>query len=338
MRPGLIDIIEACYRQEDDTEGWMRSLGEVVDGHMGHGLGLIAIRYRLGQNLNFEPLSMVAVNSPPEAIAAVQRATLNLPPSYISKTFARLPCDIARGSGAEDVVRLTEDIFRSHFEPMGWNDVMPINGLDPTHHGICFGVWLPRSHKMTPQLRSRWSRVAAHLAASNRLRNRLSERESNPPESAEAILTPTGRLEHATADETKLTAARAQLAEGARAIDQARGKLRRTDPDDALAGWRGLVAARWSLVDHFESDGKRYLLARRNDPSPPGLEALSARERQALGFARLGHSNKLIAYEMGVATSTVSVLLHRAGKKLDTHSRAELIAAYTRMLGGDPGE
>ena len=54
------------------------------------------------------------------------------------------------------------------------------------------------------------------------------------------------------------------------------------------------------LVDHFESDGKRYVLARRNDAAVRGLAALTDRERQALGYAALGHTNKLIAYEMGI--------------------------------------
>jgi DNA-binding CsgD family transcriptional regulator len=107
--------------------------------------------------------------------------------------------------------------------------------------------------------------------------------------------------------------------------------LRRRDPDAAVAAWKGLVSTRWSLVDHFESDGKRYVLAHRNDVALSGFEALTARERQALGFAALGHGNKLIAYELGVAPSTVAVLLHRAARKLGASSRAELIATYTRL-------
>jgi hypothetical protein len=92
--------------------------------------------------------------------------------------------------------------------------------------------------------------------------------------------------------EAKSGEARTQLGHGARAIDKARGRLRKSDPDRAIAEWRGLIAARWTLLDHFESDGKRYLLARQNEAARSGFATLTARERQAVGFASLGHSNK----------------------------------------------
>jgi DNA-binding CsgD family transcriptional regulator len=180
---------------------------------------------------------------------------------------------------------------------------------------------------MTPLLRTRWSRVAAHLAAANRLRNRIHQPDDLAPETAEAILTPAGLIEHAHPG-AQSSDARSRLAAGVRTVDRARGALRRTDPDLAVSEWKALIAARWTLVDHFESDGKRYVLARRNEAVESKGAPLTAREEQALGFASLGHTNKLIAYEMGISASTVSVLLYRAAKKFKTNSRAALIAAY----------
>jgi DNA-binding NarL/FixJ family response regulator len=133
--------------------------------------------------------------------------------------------------------------------------------------------------------------------------------------SSEAILRPDGTLEHAT-PAARSDAARASLRRAALAVDRARGKLRRRDPHEALAIWKGLVAGRWSLVDHFDSDGRRYLIAHRNDPEAPDWRGLTRREQQVLAYATLGHSNKLIAYELGLATSTVSVHLARARAKL----------------------
>jgi DNA-binding NarL/FixJ family response regulator len=42
----------------------------------------------------------------------------------------------------------------------------------------------------------------------------------------------------------------------------------------------------------------------------------------------LGHSNKLIAYDVGVSTSTVATLLARARAKLGVESRIALIRAF----------
>jgi DNA-binding NarL/FixJ family response regulator len=84
------------------------------------------------------------------------------------------------------------------------------------------------------------------------------------------------------------------------------------------------VAGRWTLLDHFDRDGRRYLLAHRNDPDAPDPRALTLRERQVVGYVALGQSNKLIAYELGLSASTVGVLLKTAAAKLGARSRTEL--------------
>lgn len=70
------------------------------------------------------------------------------------------------------------------------------------------------------------------------------------------------------------------------------------------------------------------MLACRSHLSEPDLAALSSRERQVAELARIGASNKEIAYELGLAHSTVRVLLARAATKLGAESRAALV----RML------
>jgi DNA-binding CsgD family transcriptional regulator len=44
--------------------------------------------------------------------------------------------------------------------------------------------------------------------------------------------------------------------------------------------------------------------------------------------AALGHSKKLIAYELGIAHSTVKVLIARAAIKLRATSRADVIRRF----------
>lgn len=54
---------------------------------------------------------------------------------------------------------------------------------------------------------------------------------------------------------------------------------------------------------------------------------LSAQERRVLVELARGHSNKFIAYDLGLATSTVAALLARAARKLGCTSRVALIRA-----------
>ncbi len=88
------------------------------------------------------------------------------------------------------------------------------------------------------------------------------------------------------------------------------------------------MGAKWSLVDRIELDGRRYVLARENSPRAQGPDALSGRERQVLAYAKLGHHNKLIAYELGVADSTVRVLLARAASKMGVRTRQDLLRSF----------
>ena len=91
----------------------------------------------------------------------------------------------------------------------------------------------------------------------------------------------------------------------------------------------------WTVVDTYETDGKQYAVVRRDDVASRGHRALSRRESQALGLALLGHSNKVIAYEMGASASTVGVLLHRAGRKLGSRTRAELLAGFLGLAANE---
>ena len=153
--------------------------------------------------------------------------------------------------------------------------------------------------------------------------------DANTPsmEEADAVLSPSGALEHARPP-AQSREAREALRRAARAIDRARTKSR-SDEDAALDAWQGLVAGRWSLVDRFDSDGRRYLVARRNDPDVPDPRALTRRERQVLAYAALGHPLKLVAYSLGLSVSTIALHRARAMRKLGLRSQAEVVRLFT---------
>lgn len=170
--------------------------------------------------------------------------------------------------------------------------------------------------------RQLWTRFAAHVGAALRLRQSALAAGAD---SAVAVLSPRGRLEDGNPD---AVAARDELARAAKDMDRARGKLRRVDPDEASSLWRALVRGEWSLVEWFDHDGKRFILAQANSVPVVGRKALTKREREVVACAAMGHSNKLIAYDLGLSTGTVAVLLTRAARKLGVSGRLELIRAF----------
>lgn len=89
------------------------------------------------------------------------------------------------------------------------------------------------------------------------------------------------------------------------------------------------LGARWTLLDEFEVDGKQYVLAAtsaRAEPVRP--RRLTSREKEVLALAATGLTNKEIAYELGVAATTIRVLIARAAIRLGVLGRQEAIAAW----------
>lgn len=112
---------------------------------------------------------------------------------------------------------------------------------------------------------------------------------------------------------------------------RSRGRRVNNHPRDAAAIWEAVVAGAWSLVEHFDSDGHRNFIARRNSHAVP---ALSERELQIALRASLGHSNKHIAYELGLCSSTVAAQLTSAARRLGVASREVLLHAFA-VLGSE---
>jgi DNA-binding CsgD family transcriptional regulator len=104
--------------------------------------------------------------------------------------------------------------------------------------------------------------------------------------------------------------------------------------------WKGLVAGRWTLVDQFDHDGRRYVVAKKNSPEVRPWASLTRRESEVVTYAAHGQSQKTIAYLLGLSVASVSAHLSRAAGKVGARSRLELVAAYRRSLDvpqGPPG-
>jgi DNA-binding CsgD family transcriptional regulator len=131
----------------------------------------------------------------------------------------------------------------------------------------------------------------------------------------------------ANLDGAALAAVAAHLTAGMRM----RRKTSAPVTDDAVPIWAALVAGRWKVVDAFDREGSRFLLATQSDgPARAARPQLTAREHEVLAHAAKGHSNKLIAHEMGLAPSTVAGHLTKAALKLGVGSRVELMRAFVR--------
>ena len=81
--------------------------------------------------------------------------------------------------------------------------------------------------------------------------------------------------------------------------------------------WSELIDGRWTLIDRFDTDGRRFVVALRNTPLGANLCRLNQREVDALALARDGASNKVISITLGIAPASATRLLQSAATKLN---------------------
>jgi DNA-binding CsgD family transcriptional regulator len=314
----VVSLIETAYADEASEQAWLEAIVACAKPDIDQGFGACAYIYDAVRT----PLEVgtVVTDGAPFLESMVRGTVAQADEAYVAKTWRTLSF-----ATASEIAPLREVPQAKPFVDMGIEDMLAINAYDPSGFGVWLGAPLSRVTRLRPAEAKTWMRVAAHLATAFRLRRR--------PESlrgvdrAAAVLSPEGKVEHASGD-AALVGARKALQESVGRIERARGSLRETDPDSAVEGWQALTDARWSIVDHFERGGRRYLVAVENAPAVAGPDVLSTREQQVLSAAAAGRSNKLIAYELGLSDSTVRVLLARAAKKLRVRTRAELIALF----------
>jgi DNA-binding CsgD family transcriptional regulator len=173
-----------------------------------------------------------------------------------------------------------------------------------------------------------FERLAAHLTSAIRLRQSVGDSKRAPA----GVFSVRGTLLNSEGD-AEIAGASDHLRRAVLAFDRHRTRDGRKDVELTTLRWTPLVQSRWSLLDDFDSDGRRFVVAVDNRPPTRAPRAdFSEREHQVMTQAHLGHSNKLIAYELGLSASTVRVLLHRAAKKLGAATRAEAIARFDALV------
>lgn len=329
-RTDLVAIVEAAYRLDLDESQWLHEIVKVVGPHFDRGKGVYGFCFDASSGGAFRLWGTVASEGALIIPELVEKWHAALEPAQIWQMY-RGPLQFASISQRLEANESVEsdEAMRRFCGKIGVFDQLTLRGVDPTYRGIAVCTPLGQLARPEPKELRVWTHIAAHLSSGYRLRRELALQVaagggSDAAAGADAILDAGGRFVHA-AGEAKTPEARCSLRDAIKAMDRARGALRRTDPQRAVEVWRGLVSGTWSLIEHFESDGRRYLLARKNQPGASEPKALTQRERQVVHYAALGHSTKETAYALGVDEDTVATHRGSAMRKLGVGTRVEFM-------------
>ncbi|MBX3248424.1 MAG: helix-turn-helix transcriptional regulator [Myxococcales bacterium] len=320
-----IAVVEAAYRVDRTIEGWVQAIASASAPSLDRGFGTQAVLYGLDvpDRLTVVALGVEGVGADVEAflrsavpiqssewlrLLAQNQGRLRTFSELMAGDAALAPTDLYHADRRYVPFRGRRAPFVDHvafMTPRSGSQVLAIGGMSPQQ------ITSSRAE------RHLWRRVGVHLAAALRLR-----RASETSAPVDAVLSPDGRCLHAERG-ARPRSVREAIREHLRRIEQARG-ARRHEPNEALDLWKGLAAGRWSLVDHWEADGRRLVLARYNPPPSFDPRRLSAREAQVAELVARGDSNKHVAYLLGVSESTVASHLARALRKFGLRRREEL--------------
>jgi DNA-binding CsgD family transcriptional regulator len=321
MNGDVLSIIEAAYAESADADEWLGGALAAMHAQLDQGGGVLARRFHL-QPASIWQGATRAVGVAPEDVAATDRAAAYLAdlPGPEAMAVARQMFPLAPVAARLSHLigpSMMANLVTNYSRPV--TDSVGVVAADPSGHGCVFFRIEEKARPPSRRAIVLWERIAAHLVTGYRLAR---ERHGK----AEAVLDPGGKVLHREKEVTRDDAS--TLSDAAKGIDRARGRLRRVDPERALDLWKGLVSGRWSLVDQFDLDGRRLVVAKRNTITPHAWSAVSEREAQILAYLAEGQAPKLIAYQFGMSMASVYADLSRIMRKLSVGSRLELITAY----------
>jgi DNA-binding CsgD family transcriptional regulator len=325
----IIDFTEASYDLELSDEEWLPTVLKRGLPVLDQGLGVACMDYRLPPNGGPVELRGVHVGSGPEDfIDRHLRALETTPPEVLREQVRPGGAGTASDDCGHDPKQLAH--YTSYVDYC--KDILYITAVDCRGVGVAVVAPLKEVTSLSPHESQRWQMLAAHLEAGHRLRQGLFAKEpydddcAELPHDAEAIFDANSFRITDAVGRAKERAARKKLREAAIAVDKARGRMRDSDPEKALEIWKALVRGRWSTVDWFDTDGRRFVLAIPNSPHVKDPRGLTERERQVVMYAAFGQTNKMIGYRLGLSKSRVSLLLRSAMRKMGTRTRAQLVS------------
>ena len=334
-RPDLLGVLETAYHVEGSNDAWLQRVADEVDR---------ATDNELGCNAHFLDASDLGAVHVSPTVASPRAPRIDISGMHALGNAGDVRPFYARGgpnTGSALVGRSKWRLVREQCRaiwPDSVRDAIGVVAVDAQRRGCALCLGQPRITRLRRDERVRYARLGMHVAAALRLRRALEGEKLHADlgGGAEAVLDPGGRVldaENGAAD----PGARTELRDMARRLDHARTRLRREDADLALEAWTALVSGRWTLLDHFDTDGRHFLVARLNPPDLVEPLALEPRERMVASAIALGRPQKLVGYELGLPRATVSRLLKSALGKLGLGGPAELanvLGAFVPPPGG----
>lgn len=330
MKNLVLDLIEHAYRLDVDEQDWFAGLARHASLLVPSSTGAMAYSFDASTPSRGVSVPTWQVHDLPKRFA---EATIKLNASTTPEDAVRfyhrgVICGTVSERFASTGARIEDnETYAASVGRHGFPDTFGLTASSPTLRGVVINSPLPKKLTLRRQVKDLWCRIGVHLQAAYRLRSLLETGELE----AEAVIDPRRGVVHADGEACEKDRCE-RLRAAVRRVDAERSRSGSRDPDAALAFWNGLVDGRWSLVEQFESDGRRFFLAYPNMHGIDNPRVLTQRERAVVAHAVQGDSNKWIAYQLGIREGTVAKHLSSSLRKLGLSHRNQLIWTFQTII------
>jgi len=319
-----LDLIEACYRRADSFDDWARGVVSRVARLHERPVGCGGYLYRLVESGDVDVTR----------VFCAEGSDLAANPSLGPRGFVQM---VNQSPTRDEIVGVTFGAQRSLLLlsdlparlglplrrrlPLDADDSLCMRTPPSSGEGLHVCVLGRRRFQLSDRRRGYLNQLSAHVAAGYQVQRALAVGLLNT-DSAVAIASVGGRLMHATGA-LCAPGATASFLERVKRMDRARCRSGKRSAEEVSDLWQAFVAGAYSLVETFDSDGRRMILAVR---TPAGAASgLTPQERRVTGQAARGHGNKAIGDALGLSPSTVGVHLRAALRKLGLRNRQALV-------------
>jgi DNA-binding CsgD family transcriptional regulator len=338
-RTDTLSVVEAAYASAPSDAEWLREVARAATSALGAELGAVAWFMDFLPGVDTKPRceDFVRVGGCDDRVVTYlsSRHELTFPDPIADLVYTTAYGHGRSISGARELMGPLFDLANPNgTEETGAPDCLALQCFDAAGRGVILAMPSATPVRTSRARRATWEKIAAHVAAGLRLRRGTSA--ATALDSGDVVLDDRLRVCHAK--DADAASYGDSLRRAAQRADRARLRDVRRDADGALDLWECLVSGEYSLIDTFDTDGKRLFVAKRNSPVARGPRALTSRERQVVCLLALGHADKRIAYELGVTEGAVARHVHAALRKLGVAKVTDLFALRQALRAERIGE
>jgi DNA-binding CsgD family transcriptional regulator len=321
----LIDglaIISAAYSFSSTLKQWITELLRVTDRSMGVGLpGFACVFQAANGTISIERTSAAALRLAPDSLRSIFDSITSGRPAWVRSCCAGgRPSRVLLTTG---IGWVSQSRRRAKLSAAVMRNSLNIICIDVDDIGVLISLARPTGATIPQGARRALISLAGHIIPGRRLRDHFNAPGRPLPVTAATAFPPPKDRALQGDGEPTLARARQNLQLAARDIERA-GATLRDGTGRILRPLGGVASANCFLVDHFESDGKRFIVALENAPLTSTLSALSPAERTVVAHAARGLSTKEVGYALGITDSTVRVLIMRAARRCGVKTRGDL--------------